>query len=198
MRRSGGIERSVFVATGRAGVVSTRPTTIWFWLVERLARNDVESKSSGTGDLETLVRAARQTLLSSCALSSLRATDGLLGGVLHLGLDHQEIKVAVLTGLPPRVRAKEDDARAWWGSASESSSPCDPGLSRLRRGSRCCPIGVLACQSALDFLLERTEPLSVRALVETIGSPVAVAEARETLQAARIIERNGTSIRIAD
>jgi hypothetical protein len=39
----------------------------------------------------------------------------------------------------------------------------------------------------LDLLLERTEPWSVKELVETIGNPVAVAEALEILQAARVI-----------
>jgi predicted transcriptional regulator len=47
----------------------------------------------------------------------------------------------------------------------------------------------------LDLLLEpRTEPWLVGELVEEVGSPAAVAEALEALQAAGLIEHSGEAV----
>ena len=49
----------------------------------------------------------------------------------------------------------------------------------------------------LDLLLEpRTEPWLVGELVEEVGSPAAVAEALEALQAAGLIECHGEAVAI--
>lgn len=50
----------------------------------------------------------------------------------------------------------------------------------------------------LDLLLERSgRDWGVRELVDAIGSPIAVAEALEALQAAGLIERRDAFVRIA-
>jgi hypothetical protein len=49
----------------------------------------------------------------------------------------------------------------------------------------------------LDLLLERPQSWEVGELVDAIGSPIAVAEALEALQAAGLIERTNAFVRIA-
>ena len=51
--------------------------------------------------------------------------------------------------------------------------------------------------AVLDLLLEYARPWRVEELIDAIDSPVAVAEAVETLQATGIIERSGAFVRIA-
>ena len=49
----------------------------------------------------------------------------------------------------------------------------------------------------LDLLLEHPQLWRIEELVDAFGTPAAIAEAIETLQAARLIERVGASVRIA-
>jgi DNA-binding HxlR family transcriptional regulator len=49
----------------------------------------------------------------------------------------------------------------------------------------------------LDLLLERTHPWRVGELIDELGSPIAVAEALEALQASGLTERKDALVRIA-
>jgi hypothetical protein len=49
----------------------------------------------------------------------------------------------------------------------------------------------------LDLLLDRQELWGVGELVDRIGSPIAVAEALDALDATSLIERSGAFIRLA-
>jgi predicted transcriptional regulator len=51
--------------------------------------------------------------------------------------------------------------------------------------------------TVLDLLLEYPRPWRVEELIDAIDSPVAVAEAVDTLHATGIIERTGAFVRIA-
>jgi DNA-binding Lrp family transcriptional regulator len=49
----------------------------------------------------------------------------------------------------------------------------------------------------LDLLLASERPRPIAEIVTTIGSPVAVADALDTLRAAGLIERRGILVRLA-